>query len=206
MKWIRIGIIVTACAVIAGCSALEPVKQESLNTFALESGSARQAIVPARDAPSLVVSPVSARPGFDSARMAYVRTPHELEYFTKNQWVDTPARMLTPLLVQAAESSGAFGAVATSRSGVVGQLRLESEIVRLQQEFVGAQSRVHFTLRIQLMDAVARKVLATREFDVTENASSADPYGGVQASNRAVRRVLEEVALFFASQPGKPQP
>ncbi|MDP2784444.1 MAG: ABC-type transport auxiliary lipoprotein family protein, partial [Sulfurimicrobium sp.] len=110
------------------------------------------------------------------------------------------------LLIQAAESSGAFGAVVTPRSGVVAQLRLESEIVRLQQEFMGAPSRVHFTLRVQLIDVAARKVLATREFDVTENAPSEDPYGGVLASNRAVSRVLDEVSAFCAAQAKVPSP
>jgi len=206
MKWIWLGIISAAWAALAGCSALQPVQQGAVSTFALESRIERNAAVPLRDAPNLLVSPVRAWPGFDSSRMAYVRTPHELEYFAKNQWIDSPARMLTPLLIQAAESSGAFGAVVTPRSGVAAQLRLESEIVRLQQEFMGTPSRVHFTLRVQMIDVAARTVLATREFDVTENAPSDDPYGGVVASNRAVSRVLDEVKAFCAAQAKAPRP
>lgn len=200
MKWIRTGIISVAWAVLASCSSLQPVKQEPASSFALEARIERNTAVPSRNAPNLVVSLVSARPGFDSPRMAYVRTPHKLEYFAKNQWVDSPARMLTPLLMQAAESSGAFGAVVTQRSGVAAQLRLESEIVRLQQEFMATPSRVRLTLRVQLIDVAARTVLATREFDVTENAPSEDPYGGVVASNRALTKVLGEVMAFFATQ------
>ena len=200
MKWIWLGVISTAWVAMAGCSALQPVKQEPVSTFALEAAVDRHAAVPSRDAPNLVIGLARAWPGFDSPRMVYVRTPHELEYFAKNQWVDTPARMLTPLLIQAAESSGAFGAVTTPSSGVAAQLRLESEIVRLQQEFMGVPSQVHLTLRVQLIDVAARKVLATREFDVIEKAPSEDPYGGVVASNRAVSRVLDEVKAFFATQ------
>ncbi|BCB25800.1 hypothetical protein SKTS_06860 [Sulfurimicrobium lacus] len=200
MKWMRVIIVGAIWAAIAGCSALPPVRQEQANTFALEARVDRSAAVPSRDAPNLVVSLAHARPGFDSLRMVYVRTPHELEYFAKNQWVDTPARMLTPLLIQAAESSGAFGAVVAPSSGVAAQWRLESEIVRLQQEFMGVPSQVHLILRVQLIDVAARKVLAAREFDVTEKAPSEDPYGGVVASNRAVRRVLDEVKAFCAAQ------
>lgn len=206
MKWIRTVIISVAWAALAGCGTLQPVKQEPVSTFALEASIARSAALPLRDAPNLVVSPARAWAGFDSPRMAYVRTPHELEYFAKNQWIDSPARMLTPLLIQAAESSGAFSAVATPRSGVAAQLRLESEIVRLQQEFMGTPSQVRFTLRVQLIDVAARKVLATREFDVTERALSEDPYGGVVASNRAVSRVLDEVKAFCATQVNAPSP
>lgn len=206
MKWIRTGIAVAAWVALAGCSGLQPVKQEPISTFALEARVDRHAGVPSRDAPSLVVALARARPGFDSPRMVYVKTPHELEYFAKNQWVDTPARMLTPLLVQAAESSGAFGAVSTSGGGVTAPLRLESEIVRLQQEFMATPSQVHFTLRVQLVDVAARKVLATREFDATEKAPSEDPYGGVLAANRAVNRVLGEVKAFCATQAQSTRP
>ncbi|MFN3398394.1 MAG: ABC-type transport auxiliary lipoprotein family protein [Sulfurimicrobium sp.] len=206
MMWIRTVIIGLAWAALAGCASLQPVKHESANTFALEARITRGAAMPSPDAPNLVVSPARAWAGFDSPRMAYVRTPHKLEYFAKNQWIDSPARMLTPLLIQAAESSGAFGAVSAPGSGVAAQLRLESEIVRLQQEFTALPSRVRFTLRVQLIDVAARKVLATREFDVTENAPSEDPYGGVVAANRAVSRVLDEVKTFCLAQTKAPRP
>lgn len=206
MKWIRMGIAIAAWWALAGCSALQPVKQEPVSTFALEAVLDRPGAVPAHDAPNLVIAPTRAWPGFDSPRMVYVRTPHELEYFARNQWVDTPARMLTPLLTQAAESSGAFGAVSATGSGVIAPLRLESEIVRLQQEFMGVPSRVHLTLRVQVIDVAARKVLATREFDVAEKAPSEDPYGGVVAANRAVSRVLGEVREFCAMQAKAPRP
>lgn len=200
MKWQRLVVISAAWAAIAGCTSFQPVKLESPSTFALEAGLERHAAVPTHDAPNLVVSLAHAWPGFDSPRMAYVRKSHELEYFAKNQWIDSPARMLTPLLIQAAESSGAFGAVVTPRSGVAAQLRLESEIVRLQQEFTSVPSRVRFTLRVQLIDVAARRVRATREFDAQEDAPSDDPRGGVTAANRAVGRVLNEVAAFCAAQ------
>lgn len=206
MKWIGVGIISAAWVALAGCSALQPVQQEPVSSFALEARFERGAALLSPDAPNLLVSPARAWPGFDSPRMAYVRTPHELEYFARNQWIDSPARMLTPLLIQAVEASGAFGAVVTPRSGVLARLRLESEIVRLQQEFMGMPSRVRFTLRVQLIDVAAKRVLATREFDVTENASSEDPYGGVVASNRAVSRVLDEVKAFCAAQAKAPSP
>lgn len=203
---LRGGIYVLVLWLVAGCGALQPVKQEAVNTFALEAGFASKAAVPPRDAPVLVVSLARARPGFDSPRMAYVRKSHELEYFAKNQWIDTPARMLTPLLIQALESSGAFRSVVTPQSGASANLRLETEIVRLQQEFLSLPSTLHLTLRVQLLDVATKQVLATREFDVTEIAPTEDPYGGVLAANRALQRVLGEVADFCAMQGKTPRP
>ena len=80
-------------------------------------------------------------------------------------------------------------------------LRLETELVRLQQDFGAKPSRVHFTLRAQVVDVAGRRVLASAEFDETEAAASDDPYGGVLAANRALARLLERVTAFCAEAP-----
>jgi cholesterol transport system auxiliary component len=59
---------------------------------------------------------------------------------------------------------------------------------------------VRFTLRASLVDEATRKVISTRIFEAIVDASSASPYGGVQAANQAVNRVLQEVAAFCAEQ------
>ncbi len=205
MKWMQTGILATGLLLTAGCSTLQPVRNEVVSTYALQA-QFQSRTVPASGTPVLMVTRPRAHPGFETSRMAYVRKAHELEYFSRNQWVDTPEKMLAPLLVQAFEASGAFGAVSQANGAVTAQLRLDSEIVRLQQEFTVAPSRIRFTLRAQLIDVAGRRILATREFDVTENAASDDPYGGVVAANHAVHRALSEVAAFFAAQARGYQP
>ena len=146
--------------------------------------------------PALVVAVPTAAPGFDGPRIVYVRRPHELEFFARSEWVDTPARMLAPLLVRALERTGRFQAVAEARTAGAGGLRLESAIVRLQHEFTARPSRVRLTVRVQLSDMLSRRVLGTREFEAIEEAPSDDPYGGVVAANRAVRRVLDDIVAY----------
>ncbi len=181
---------------LAGCGSLQQ-RSETVNSYMLDATFAPAVKPPAQAATLLVTSPREAA-GFATARMGYVSTPHKLEYFARNKWVDTPGKMLTPLLVRALESEGGFSTVIQGPSRIRGDLRLETEVVRLQQEFLTQPSRVHFTLRAQLVDVPAGKVLATREFDAVEVAASDDPYGGVVAANRAVQRVLTEVARFCA--------
>jgi cholesterol transport system auxiliary component len=146
--------------------------------------------------PALVVAQPTAAPGFDAPRILYVKRPHELESFSRSEWVDTPARMLAPLLVRALERSGAFASVAEARSAAAAGLRLETEIVRLQQEFTIHPSRVRLAVRVQLSEVLSRRVLVAREIEAVEEASSDDPYGGVVAANRAVRRVLDEIVAY----------
>lgn len=181
---------------LGGCGSLSQ-RGEAVNSYMLEAAFASPATAASHAATVLVASPREAA-GFATARMGYVKTPHKLEYFARNKWVDTPGKMLTPLLVKALESEGGFATVIQGPSRMRGDLRLETEIVRLQQEFLTQPSRVRFTLRAQLVDVKAGKVLATREFDAAEAAASEDPYGGVVAANHVVQQVLTQVARFCA--------
>lgn len=185
---------------LSACSVLEPVKSQAPATYALEAQFSAQTTH--KGELVLQVSIPQARSGYESSRMVYLKKPHELEYFANNQWVDSPARMLAPLLQQAIESSGKYKAVITSRSAVLADLRLDTEIVRLQQEFLSNPSQLHLTLRVQLIDLQKKSILAQREFDVLEAAASEDPYGGVVAANRALQKVLPLIAAFVA-QAGK---
>ena len=149
-------------------------------------------------APTLMVNPPHAAAGFDSPRIIYLRETHKLEYFAHSEWIDPPARMLAPLLVAAVQNTGAFRAVVLTPSSATGDLRLDTEIIRLQHEFQSRPSRVRFTLRAYLVDDKTRRVLAWREFDAAIPAASDDPYGGVVAANRAVQNALEELSTFCA--------
>jgi cholesterol transport system auxiliary component len=150
--------------------------------------------------PVLTVAEPTAAPGFESPRMLYVKRPNQLETFAHNEWVDAPAHMLAPLLVRALERSGAFAAVTDAASGVAAELRLETELVRLQQEFTGHPSRVRLVLRVQLSEVRSRRVLGVREIEALEDAPSEDPYGGVVAANRAAEKALAAVASFCSER------
>jgi cholesterol transport system auxiliary component len=132
--------------------------------------------------------------------MVYTKRQHEIDFFAQNKWVDTPARMLAPLLLKALESSAKYRAVVTSRSSVTADIRLDTEIIRLQQEFFTQPSQLRMSVRAQLIDIQGKRVLASREFDVTEAAAGDDPYGGVLAANRAVKTILLQIAEFCASE------
>ncbi len=188
-----------AAVLLSACAALQP-PPEMPSTYVLEARRATTAQRPKRDL-VLAVSMPRARPGFDSAQMVYVRRSHELEYFTKNRWADTPPRMLAPLLAEVLDQSGSLRAVTQSPGTASADLRLDVEIVRLLQDFSTQPSRIRFTLRVQLVEVGTKRVLATRELDETENAPSDDAYGGVIAANRALERLLGQILDFSLGQP-----
>jgi len=188
---------------VCACGALQPVTSPAPNLYSLVD--ARSAATPvlwqphaAVSALTLAVSPPHAAAGFDSPRMMYLRQADKLEYFAHNEWVDTPARMLAPLIVAAIERSRAFRAVVQMPSAAAGDMRLDTEILHLQQEFVGAPSQVRFTLRAYLVESATRRVVATREFETIVPSASEDPHGGVVAANSAVQAALDRLAAFCA--------
>ena len=207
----RLGAAGLLLTLAGGCGALFPTTttmQPSFYSLDNARGAAPASVAPTvpASAPTLIINPPHAAAGFDSSRIIYVRETHKLEYFSHNEWVDTPARMLAPLIVAAVENSGTFRAVVLTPSAATGDLRLDTEIVRLQHDFGSQPSRVRFTLRAYMVDNTTRRVLASREFDETVAAASRDPYGGVVAANRAVQVVLEHLASFCATAAGNWQP
>ncbi|MHB9101363.1 MAG: ABC-type transport auxiliary lipoprotein family protein [Sulfuricella sp.] len=183
--------------VLAGCSSLRPTEAESVRTYLLEAQFDHTEQV--KPIPlALTVSPPRAVPGYDTVRMAFVRQPHRLEYFAKNRWAETPAKMLGSLLVRALELRTGFNAVTSADGMVRGDVRLDTEITLLQQEFTTSPSRLHMKLRVQLVEQASYRVLATQVFDAVETAPSDDPYGGVIAANRMLPRLLGQIADFAA--------
>ena len=153
-----------------------------------------------RTGPVLLVSPILAAPGFDGSDMAYLRKPHEIEYFASHRWVDAPARMLDPLLVMAAEQSGLFRSVAGTSSGTNADLRLDSKLIHLQQVCRLDPSELQLALRVTLVEVASARVIASRTLSVSEPLEVRTPYAGVEAANRALSRLLAELQGFLVEQ------
>ena len=183
-----------------GCEALKPASAPHPKHYSLADARSLAPMVRtvAAATRTLIVNPPHAAAGFDSEHIIYVRQPGQPEYFAHNEWVDTPARMLAPLIVAAVERSGAFRAVVQMPSIAAGDMRLDTEILRLQHEFLEKPSRVRFTLRAYLVETGNRRVIASREFEAIATSASEDPHGGVVAATQAVREVLEELSAFCA--------
>ena len=180
---------------LGACAGLRTAPSESPTLYVLEAKPLTQAAREKRDI-VLEVSGPRAWPGFDTTYMIYVQRPYELDHFATNQWADTPSRMLAPLLVQALEQTRSFRTVMQTPGATPADLRLQVELIRLQQNFQTRPSRAELTVHLQLIDSRANRVLASSLLDESENAPSDDAYGGVVAANVALQRLLERVADF----------
>jgi len=178
----------------SGCALLTPPEPVAIDQYVLEYESTGKS--PLQDAPVLVVTIPRAHGGYDTPRMAYMQQAYGLRYYTLSRWADTPARMLAPLLAEAVQETGRFQAVYAVPGSIAADLRLDTELVQLHQDFTRQPSAVHLAMRAQLVDVRKGRVIATRQFDVVESADTDDAYGGVLAANRAVGQLLSGLAQF----------
>ncbi len=179
-----------------------------LHLFGLDESTAQDHAPAAGGGPGVVlVSVPQARAGVDTPRMAYLRRPYEVQYYANNQWADTPAKMLAPLLVQALERTGTWRAVVQMPHTVRGEYRVDSELLAAQQEFFQNPSLFRLTLRVQLVSLRDQRVLGTRGFEAIEHAPSENAYGAVLAANRALATLLDQVANWLSAcvAEGKPR-
>lgn len=195
------GVILLCCA--AAACALSRSTDEPVHTYVL--GPAESAwdggtpAMPPGVHGVLVVGLPQAEAGFEQPRIAYVQRPYEVNYYATNQWADTPARMLVPLLIHSLESTGLWRAVVPMPTTVRGDYRLDTSGLLLQQEFFQQPSRTRIVLRAQLIDLNDQRLMGARSFDALEPAPSDDAYGGVLAANRAAAQLLHAVEDWIRS-------
>jgi cholesterol transport system auxiliary component len=193
----RAWLVPAMAALLAACSFLGPA--EPAMTSALIDQMPQRVPKRARGAATLLVQRPEARPAYDTQQMAYSLRPHHLAYYRQHQWGETPPQMLAPLLVRTLEATGAFRAIATPPFTGTAQVTVDTELLELLQDYGAEPPVLRLALRVRVSDASARP-LATREFSTTEPLAARSPVAGVEAANRAMARLLEEVAGFVLEQ------
>lgn len=193
---------------MSGCLMLR-TESQPIHTYQLSLGSESQKQEMGRTNSTgaiLLVGLPQASPGFDTQQMVYLTRPYEVNYFSANQWIDTPARMLTPLLITTLEKTGMWRAVVTAPSSLRADYRVDVTGLVLAQEFWQSPSQVRLAWRAQLIDLPKGQVLGTHRFEARQEALSEDAYGGVRAANQILGGLLNEMVLWLeacVNEPGK---
>jgi len=186
--------LLISVTLLSGCSGLST--QNTTKTYVLHVDT--QAL-PSSDKKNkskqvLQVAIPKAAAGFDSPALLYLKQDYELNEYSKSRWIDTPARMLLPLLVQSLEHSQQFAAVlSASNAQLGGELRLETEIIRLQQDFRHTPTQIELVVRVHVLDMVKHEILLAKTISITKIAPTADAQGGVMASNAAIEAFLTQL-------------
>ncbi|TAL61553.1 MAG: hypothetical protein EPN84_07800, partial [Legionella sp.] len=152
--------IILSLIIALGLCSCSPVKTVIDNEYQLSLFSAKYHGEKKGVATLLVTTP-DAISGYDTEEMLYIKKPFKVEAFSKNAWLSPPADMIYPLITQSLQRSGAFYAVATSPYGEATDYRLDSQLIRLQQNFLKKPSEIDLVLKVVLTDVGLNKVIGS---------------------------------------------
>jgi cholesterol transport system auxiliary component len=184
-----------ACVVFfSGCTLFAPVnidtKKNVLNNMPLDLPTEKT-----RSATLLVLTP-ETMPPYATTQMAYSTEIHQIAYFTKNEWAETPSQMIQPLIIQTLRSTHYFSAVLSPPYFGHHTFDLRIEILEIKQDFASEPAMLNLAMRISLTRESTNQVIATKELSVNQFMAERNPYAGVVAANEAMPKLLRELAEF----------
>lgn len=193
-KTLHILILVLITFSLSNCSLLSPVKNEGERVYILNCMPCISTKNPTTK--TLVVLFPETTSIYDTNEMVYTLAPHQISFYAKNRWADTPASMLYPLIIQAIQNTHHFRAVVGPSFTGLTNYALQTKIIKLEQNFNCCPSTVFLVVQALLINTNTRSIIAAKEFCITECAPENNPYGGVLAANRATAQLLIRLSDF----------
>lgn len=149
---------------------------------------------------TLLVAMPLASSGYQNNDMLYLTKDYSLSSFVLNKWDAPPSEMLQPLLTKSLQNTGYFHAVVSSPTPIRSDLRLDTSLIKLQQNFTQKPSILEMTLDAVLINSNSFQVVASRRFSVSLPTQTETPYGGVMAANEACREMMEQVSAWTVKE------
>ena len=189
-------ILATTLSLLCACS---PVKQIITNQYKLDSFSDKT-LRPHQTHASILISPPEAVAGYQTEQMLYVNKPFELASFAHSSWIAPPADMLYPLIVQSVQRSGYFYAVSSGANAEQADYRLDTQLIKLEQNFLSKPVKTVLIAKIVLSNAKNNQVIASRMIHRAIPCPTDNPYGGVVAANQASHEFTAELSHFIVRE------
>ncbi|KTD68918.1 transport protein [Legionella steelei] len=195
MKKLTVFLISLSVVLLSACS---PVKVSVKNQYQLSAYSTKQLAKNPLPVTLLVTAPEAAA-GYQTEQMLYIKKPFELEAFAKNAWVNPPADMLYPLILQSLQRANLFKAVTSNAYTLGVDYRVDTQLLSLEQNFLKKPSVLELSVKMVLTHVSDNRVLASRIVNLQIPCPSDTPYGGVIAANKATQLFTASLARFVVS-------
>jgi cholesterol transport system auxiliary component len=191
---------VLCVGLFSGCTLFSPIKIDTaknvLDNVPLDLPNEKT-----HSATLLVLAPETT-PVYATTQMAYTTQAYQVAYFSQNEWAETPAQMIQPLVVTVLSNTHYFSEVLASPHFGRHTFVLRSEILELKQDFTSEPAMLQLAIRIHLSREATNQVIATKELSVREPMRERNPHAGVVAANEAMAKVLRELASFIIEKAG----
>ena len=202
-----------ALGIIPACLSSTPKEEHFYNltgpTVPLEKGTG----------PSLEVLPFRSAAGYDTARLAYRVSSHELRFYAHHKWSAEPAVLVREMVGNHLRASGQFAFVGIDGKGQDPDGYLAGTVVALEEVDAGDSWKARVALRLELRLGKSDEVLMRHGFDVTVSCKERHPRDVARAISEALTREMKALAPRLArailaattltepaAQPAIPQP
>ena len=145
----------------------------------------------------LLLNPTSVSAFYDTQRLVYSRTEGQRAYYQFAAWTERPGRAFSDLL------SRRLGASSTT-SGIKGDLILHTRLEELYHDAGANPGAVKIAVSADLVDAAGRLIGERRRFVRSVPVSGENAAAAVEAANRAVAEVLDEIAAWVEGPRPRP--
>jgi len=130
-------------------------------------------------------------------RMRFSYSSSERGSYQNARWSNTLERLLQGSIVMGLESCRCFKAVLLYSSTAQVDLRLESMIYDFSHHVRGDASYAVVSIGLMLIDTHTGRLLKSRRFSYREETPSVDAKGYVTASDRAMQRLMRDMAAWL---------
>ena len=146
----------------------------------------------------LLITQPRPQAGFDTARMAYLLRPYEINYYAFNQWADTPARMVHQIMVENLDKTGLWRAVLHRRGRNTGAVSPGLRTISSwSSSFSPTPAACGCRSARKLSTRKDRRSWRRDILNCSKLPQAEDAYGGVQAANHAAAKLLIELASWL---------
>jgi ABC-type uncharacterized transport system auxiliary subunit len=192
--WRRRQLLAAAPWALAGCTLGSSPRRDF---FLLGDANAQASAPPGPGIDKVLLIASNTLPGlYDSDRMVFSADGRSRSYFQFGYWSERPAQSLLLLAEARLVNAQRFRAVASSTSGVRGDLLLSLRLDELYLDTSVDPGLVQLAVSAELLDWRERKLLARRSFRQTVEVSPRNAPDLALAGGRATGRVLDELAAW----------
>ena len=182
---------------LAGCSIGSSPRRDF---HLLRDADAQAAPPPGPGIDKVLLIAAVATPGlYDSDRMVFSADGRSRSYFQFGYWSERPAQSLLWLAEARLVRATRFREVATSTSGVRGDLLLSLRLEELYLDASPDPGQVRLAVAAELIDWHQRKLLARRSFRQMVAVSPRDAPDLAQAGSQAVGALLGELVPWVVA-------
>jgi len=155
---------------------------------------------------TLAVSGAAGDAFYDVENLVFSRAAGTRAYYQFAAWTDRPSRRLATLIQRRLESRKYFVSVSSITAGVNADVLLNVTVEELFHDLAVKPSVVRVQLAGEVVDWKTRTLMGRRSFAAVVPVAQDDARSAVDAINRAVTQILDELVPWVEATAGGPSP